>query len=326
MLNCFMCKTTHNSSNYKDCDNLITILINPYKNKKYIIDETLNPNTNELMCTICNKILSSKLNLSIHLKSKICQKEPNKCKKCNKEFTDKRSLQYHINKNVCGKYTKDEIFNANNIIKTTTINTNNSNNISNSNNVLNNLNQKIDNQNNQTIGTQNNIQINVNPEAVQLLPFRDVSYKIPTKKYLEYANNPEQAIKKFVKDNHFNPLKPERMNILNTNPRSNKAQLFDFDDDYNCIWQMKDKTIIAELLYDRGVNALFFAKTMLSAAGVKLDPKKETQLNAKIKEYENNEKVKKKYVDMITDLTYDYRSIVKSNKKKIESQNLLLNK
>jgi len=37
-----------------------------------------------------------------------------------------------------------------------------------------------------------------------------------------------------------------------------------------------------ELLCDRGVNALFFAKTMLAAAGIKLNPEKEKQLNTKI--------------------------------------------
>jgi hypothetical protein len=109
------------------------------------------------------------------------------------------------------------------------------------------------------------------------------------------------------------------MNILNTNPRSNRIQLFDFDEDFICRWQTKNKTDIAELLYDRGVNILFFAKTMLSAAGIKLDPRKETQLNAKIRDYESDEKLKKKYIDMITDLTYDYRDMVELNKKKYDN-------
>ena len=151
-----------------------------------------------------------------------------------------------------------------------------------------------------------------------MVPFRDVSYKIPTKKYLEYANNPDQAVKQFVKDYHLNPNKPERMNVLNTNRRDNRVQLFDFDEDFICRWQTKDKSKVLELLCDRGVNALFFAKTMLAAAGIKLDPKKETALNAKIKEYESSDKIKKHYVDMIGDLTYDYRDVVESNKKKID--------
>jgi hypothetical protein len=72
--------------------------------------------------------------------------------------------------------------------------------------------------------------------------------------------------------------------ILNTNRRDNRVQLFDFDDNFVCRWLTRDKSKICELLYDRGVNNLFFAKIMLSAAGVKLDPTKETELNAKIKE------------------------------------------
>jgi len=114
------------------------------------------------------------------------------------------------------------------------------------------------------------------------------------------------------------------MNVLNTNPRSNRVQLFDYDEDFVCRWQTKDKNDISELLFDRGVNILFFAKIMLASAGVKLDPKKETKLNARIKEYENDEKLKKKYIDMISDLTYDYREMVGTNKKLIDQENQLL--
>jgi hypothetical protein len=63
---------------------------------------------------------------------------------------------------------------------------------------------------------------------------------------------------------------------------------------------------------------------MLASAGVKLDPKKETKLNARIKEYENDEKLKKKYIDMISDLTYDYREMIGTNKKLIDQENQLL--
>ena len=63
---------------------------------------------------------------------------------------------------------------------------------------------------------------------------------------------------------------------------------------------------------------------MLAAAGIKLNPEKEKQLNTKIKEYESNDKIKKKYVDMIADLTYDYREEVETNRKKVDSQQLLI--
>jgi hypothetical protein len=140
---------------------------------------------------------------------------------------------------------------------------------------------------------------------------------------LEYASNPEQAIKQFIRENHFNPDKPERMNVLNTNRRDNRVQLFDYDEDFICRWQTKDKSKIIELLYDRGMNHLFFAKMMLDCAGVKLDPKKETKLKEKIKEYEND-KVKKQCLDMIADMTYDYREMVETNKKSIDRQQKLL--
>ena len=263
-------------------------------------------------CEKCGKVLSS--NYKKHIESNICKKNTTdeydyKCYSCDTVFASKQNLKYHQMNNVCGHINKID-------------------------NQINNSNINSNNTTNNTANTQNNIQINVNSERTEMLPFRDASYKITTKKYLEYANNPrrvnlyflqkykcpDQAIKQFVKDYHLNPNKPERQNILNTNRRDNRVQLFDFDEDFICRWQTKDKSKVLELLCDRGVNALFFAKTMLAAAGIKLDPKKEIELNAKIKEYESSDKVKKKYVDMIGDLTYDYRDMVESNKKKVDSQ------
>ncbi len=312
MINCFICNTTHNKDNYLNCDKIISLMIENYKTKVFTNDLVIKKTKHKkYTCEKCNKVLSSKENYLNHIQKNICNKDPFKCPTCNKIFTNKRNLDIHVNKNICGKIISNIINPP--IISNTTNNTSNT-----ANNTTN-----VQNQQNNNIQNQNNVVINVNPtsdleKVVEMLPFRDASYKISTKKYLEYANNPEQAIKKFVKDEHLNPAKPERLNILNTNPRSNRVQLFDYDDDFICRWQTKNKTDVAELLFDRGVNILFFAKTMLSAAGIKLDPKKETQLNAKIKEYESNDKVKKKYIDMITDLTYDYRDVVEYNKKNIE--------
>jgi RNase P subunit RPR2 len=267
-------------------------MINKHKNidtKLYI--KELNK-IKKYKCNNCNKILSSFKNYNMHIENKTCNKDKRPiCKNCGKEFYEHRNLKRHIELEICIKKNR----------KNENLNIVNSNNITN-------IGTNIQTQNNQ----QNNVVINLNStddlkKVSDILPFRDASYKIPTKKYLEYANNPrrvnlyflqkykcpDQAIKQFVKDYHLNPNKPERQNILNTNRRDNRVQLFDFDEDFICRWQTKDKSKVLELLCDRGVNALFFAKTMLSAAGVKLDPKKETELNAKIKEYESSDKVKK---------------------------------
>jgi hypothetical protein len=298
-------------SNYKKIntkvlmDEIISIKKRRNKNKKY-------------KCDFCKVYLSSLANYRNHTLTFKC-KNKNKdliCDKCGNKFATKQNLKYHLTHNVCMQ----------NIITNLPIPESNISNISNISNTSNNTTNNLTNSNNTANNVQNNIQINVNPEPIEILPFRDASYKIPTKKYLEYANNPDQAIKQFVKDYHLNPDKPDRMNVLNTNRRDNRVQLFDFDEDFICRWQTKDKSKVLELLCDRGVNALFFAKTMLAAAGIKLDPKKEIELNAKIKEYESSDKVKKKYVDMIGDLTYDYRDIVETNKKKIDQhQKQLIN-
>ena len=240
------------------------------------------------------------------------------CKFCNKQFKSKQNLDYHLENNVCG-----EVINLNQPTITNITNTTNiAGNVLNTNiGTLNNVNNSINNSIN--INVNANTTEDLKKKVVDLLPFRETGYKVSTEKYLEYASNPAQAIKQFIKEHHFNPDKPERLNILNTNRRDNRIQLFDYDDDFICRWQTKDKSKIIELLYDRGMNHLFFAKMMLDGAGVKLDAKKEKKLKEQIKEYEND-KVKKKCLDMISDMTYDYRELVESNKKNIEKQQKLL--
>jgi hypothetical protein len=324
---CFLCKTNH-KINCFECDKIISMLISNYQkiNTKFLMEEIASlkksnskSKNKKYKCEFCEVYLSSLANYRNHTSTFKC-KNKNKdinCDKCGNKFATKQNLKYHMSHNVCGGVNDKSINNCDNLDP-------NVSNISNVSNTTNNLTNSNNTANNNTNNIQNNIQINVNPDPIEMLPFRDVSYKIPTKKYLEYANNPDQAIKQFVKDYHLNPEKPDRMNVLNTNRRDNRVQLFDFDEDFICRWQTKDKSKVLELLCDRGVNALFFAKTMLAAAGIKLDPEKETALNAKIKEYESSDKVKKKYVDMIGDLTYDYRDVVESNKKKMDSQQKLI--
>jgi hypothetical protein len=105
------------------------------------------------------------------------------------------------------------------------------------------------------------------------------------------------------------------MNILNTNRRDNRVQIFDKDEDNVLRWLTKDKYTINELLYDRGINYLFVAKDILEENGIKVDPKKEAALNKKIEEFETDPKTKKEYISMISDLTYDYHDLVEQNKK-----------
>ena len=276
-------------------------------------------------CDNCNKIFKDNRNLKFHITNNICKKIKIKieCEKCSKIFKDKRSLTYHKNNNVC-KNINNESKNLNNESKN--VINESKNNINNTNNGIN-----IQTQNNQNINNQNinNININLNntndiQAVVDMIPFRNVKYNITPEKYLEYAKYPERAIKSFIKDEHFNPNKPERMNILNTNRRDNKVQVLDRDDYDEIRWMIKSKTDINELLYDRGVNHLYVAKNILEENGIFLDARTKQRLNDKINEYETDDKCKKEQIDMISDLTYNYRDIVESNKK--INNKLLLNK
>jgi hypothetical protein len=222
------------------------------------------------------------------------------CKNCYKEFSKIDGLKYHISKQVC--YKKENLItNMTNQKRINNITNNTTNNIQN-------------NQNNQQIIIAVNNADDLK-KVVNLIPFRNTGYDIPLTNYLEYINNPGQAIKKFIKDQHFNPDKPERMNILNTNRRDNRVQIFDKDEDNIPRWLTKDKYAINELLYDRGINYLFVAKDILEENGIKVDPNKEVALNKKIEEFETDPKTKKEYISMISDLTYDYHDMVEQNKK-----------
>ena len=291
------------------------VLINKYKNIdiiKLFEDIKYYKNkikTNKYLCNLCNKQFTNITNMKNHINNKICEKQTEfKCNICYKLFPLKKNYIYHIQHKVC----KKNIYNSceqKNIINNITNNTQNINN------------QNIFNQNigNQTINNQN-IFIALNntsdlKKVVELIPFRNASYNITPEKYLEYANNPEQAIQLFIKDEHFNPNKPERMNILNTNLRSNRVQIFDRDNDNICRWMTKDKATISELLYDRGINHIFVAKNIIEENGLFLDPRKERNLKEKINEYETNPRIKKQYISMISDLSYDYHNMIENNRK-----------
>ena len=313
----------HTVFNLINCDNIFSDRIKKnieyYENitKKLIFKkEFIKCN---YQCNKCKKIIINKQNYNLHIKNNICEKikKKIKCEKCNKIFTDKRSLIYHKNKNVC-KNINDNPNNINNNANTKNneINTNINNGINiqtqNNQNNINNININLNNTNDININLNNTNDIQ---KVVDMIPFRNVKYNITPEKYLEYAKYPERAIKSFIKDEHFNPNKPERMNILNTNRRDNKVQVLDRDDYDEIRWMIKSKTDINELLYDRGVNHLYVAKNILEENGIFLDARTKQRLNDKINEYETDDKSKKEQIDMISDLTYNYRDIVETNKK-----------
>jgi hypothetical protein len=330
---CFKNIDKHNFYQLFKCDNIYsdTIKTVSYSFSKIYFAELNNIKINKFkkindskhyQCVHCNKIIINKQNYEIHIKNKSCMKQIKeyKCERCNKKFNVKKTLNYHLNNFVCKKIIKEnDIANDNQQINNITNNTSNiekQQNINNTNNI-----QKQENINNQIINI--NLPNSTENNPIEMLPFRNSKYNISPKKYLEYAKNPEMAIKDFIKDQHFNPKNPERMNILDTNSRSNRINVLDYDDDLNVRWLLRSKENIYNLLYNRGVNYLFVAKNILSEHGIKLDIFTEQRLNEKIKEYENDEKSKKEQISMISDLTYNYRDMVATNKK---SNKQLLNK
>jgi hypothetical protein len=314
---CVICKLDHNIINNIICLSKLEKLIIKYNKynkiqhmenffqKKYYCDIENRNQIKKHKCYDCYKEFNKLESLNYHLNNQVCKKNKQykinnklQCKNCFKEFSKIDGLKYHINKKVCFK--KEEL--VHNINNTTNNTTNN-----NTTNIQNNQN------NQQIIIAVNNAEDF--KKVVELIPFRNTGYDIPLSHYIDYVNNPAQAIKKFIKDQHFNPDKPDRMNILNTNRRDNRVQIFDKDEDNIPRWLTRDKYTINELLYDRGINYLFIAKDILEENGIKVDPNKEAALNKKIEEFESDPKTKKEYISMISDLTYDYHEIVEENKK-----------
>jgi hypothetical protein len=309
---CLYCKGRH--SNIELCyyiNNSIIYFKNLNINE--ILDEIkcYKNNNKNFKCNICRKYFTNNKNLRNHINKKVCEKDKgHKCKICNKFFAIKRNYKYHVNNKVCFKTNQNNIQNIQNI-------QNNITNIQTQNNIQNN--------NQQIIIAVNNA--DDFKKVVELIPFRNIKYNITTETYLEYVNNPDQAIKKFIKDQHFNPNKPERMNVHNTNLKSNRIHVFDDEDNDRGRWMIKDKSTITELLYDRGLNHLFVAKDIVESNGIRIDPRKIQKLEEKIKQLENDDKTRKEYMEMISDMSYNYREMVEENKKSIysiQTQNLVI--
>jgi hypothetical protein len=209
----------------------------------------------------------------------------------------------------------------NNNNNTTNINnTNNTDNSTTNNNTTNNTDNSITNNNQQNIiiavSGKEDIE-EVCKQVCKLIPFRYTKYKPSVQDLIGYFNNPNKAIQQIIINEHFNPSKPEQMNIHNTNCRSNRMQVFDEDENGLERWITRDKTDVCDDLYEKSVNEMFFAKTNLKVKGYHVDSKKEKTMNDKIRELETNKKVRKEYMDKIADITWDYRDVVHQNKKLI---------
>jgi len=249
------------------------------------------------------------------------------CLFCKKFFTRSHNYNYHILNNVCGLVEQNDNIHQittkpNTTKPNTTNNTNNTDNSTTNNNTDNSTTNNIQTQNN----NQQNIIIAVSgkedieevcKQVCKLIPFRYTKYKPSVRDLIGYFNNPNKAIQQIIINEHFNPSKPEQMNIHNTNCRSNRMQVFDEDENGLERWITRDKTDVCDDLYEKSVNEMFFAKTNLKIKGYHVDSKKEKTMNDKIRELETNKKIRKEYMDKISDITWDYRDVVQQNKKLI---------
>ena len=127
-------------------------------------------------------------------------------------------------------------------------------------------------------------------------------------------NNP---IARLIIDTHFNPDKPENMNILNTNIKDNRIKVYDYDDDDDEKWLIKDKKEICETLYYNCVYALFNSLTNTYHNGeINISKQSFERIISVITTYYNDIRVIKEYIKIISYVTYNNRHIVLDNIKK----------
>ena len=330
-------------------DKIILMLVDYYKQisiksyleeleiyKKKIIEYE---KKNKFKCQKCERILSSAVNYKNHIENNQCERiKGHYCDFCRKHFTRKHNYKYHVNNNICGL-----------VINNIEDNNNDDNNLENSpiqqnqlsppiqqiqqitNNTTNNTDNSTTNTANTTnIGTQNNNQQNiiiavtgkndieeVCKQVSKLIPFRYTKYKPSAKDLISYFNNPNKAIQQIIINEHFNPAKPEQMNIHNTNCRSNRMQVFDEDENGSERWITRDKTDVCDDLYEKSVNEMFFAKHNLKLKGYRVSSEKEKNMNSKINDLETNKKIRKEYMNKISDLTWDYKDVVQVNRRNL---------
>lgn len=298
------------------------------------------------ICPYCDRILSSLLNYHKHIENSVCRKDvKNTCVTCNKYFSRKSNYDYHIKNQVCRKKDLLDIIyqtdsdslqqTQNNVTQlvqpipiqqitnntTNNITNNTDNSTKNTTNTANTTNIQTQNNNNQqniiiAVSGKKDIE-EVCKQVSKLIPFRYTKYKPSVQDLISYFNNPNKAIQHIIINEHFNPDKPEQMNIHNTNCRSNRMQVFDEDENGSERWITRDKTDVCDDLYEKSVNEMFFAKHNLKLKGYRTSSEKEKNMNDKIHQLETNKKIRKEYMNKISDITWDYKDVVQTNKRNL---------
>jgi len=287
-------------------------------------------------CNYCNKTFTRNHNYQRHIKKNICSNpDINVLNKRNKHILDAlkkkptqklyqstqsiqpiQSIQHTHTHTHTSTPIQQITNNTDNRINNITNNTDNS--TTNTANTTNIQTQNNNNQQNIIIAVSGKKDIEeVCKQVSKLIPFRYTKYKPSVQDLISYFNNPNKAIQHIIINEHFNPDKPEQMNIHNTNCRSNRMQVFDEDENGSERWITRDKTDVCDDLYEKSVNEMFFAKHNLKLKGYRVSSEKEKNMNDKIHQLETNKKVRKEYMNKISDITWDYKDVVQTNKRNL---------
>lgn len=211
---------------------------------------------NHYYCNLCNFYSDHKANYERHLKTKkhqtistklgenakklakVSQKKNNySCLYCNKEYKHRSSLSKHIKYN-CEK-NKDEDLKE--LVRLMNLQ------IQQKDNQINNMNRQIEKlteklQVNHITNNTMNIHNNI-----QLLSYNDTDVSHLTNK--DYVNSIKKVtfcVKHIIEKIHFNPDKPENMNIYISNMKDKYIMVYE-----NGVWVLKNKSLELDNLYER---------------------------------------------------------------------------
>ncbi len=307
---CCICKKIHSIDGLIKCDLFLTSSISKYTNLKTdLLMDDIKKYKSRHSCDICNKIFTTITNYKYHVEHNVCnkikvsRKKEIKCDICEKVFTDKRSLIYHQNKVVCEKnqeITKLQPLKTNNqqIITTNNINNTNSNNTNN----INNSNNNISNNN-----TQNNITNNI-----KLVPYDDIKYDYMSESVLRKAFEvPGEAFQSITTDIFFDPDNKENHVIYCPNLNNNQIHVFN-GNKFTDGWDVLDKKKFFKEMLTKQMNTLEQIFKCNEEDDNPLEIDNIVGFTNLLKEFNKNNDVIKEYTNILNNICYRKKHIVKN--------------
>ena len=231
-------------------------------------DTKLKANLTKHLLTNKHKLLeTAKSQQKVNIESTKSQEKVNVCKYCDKQFKHKQSMYYHI-KYSCNK-NKDEDLKE--LVRLLNVQLEQQ---------RNDFQSQLQSQSKQIEKLMGKLEINNsfnsfnNINHITLLAYKDTDVShLTDKDYISCIKKVNFCVKNLIEKVHFNPLKPENMNIYISNMKDKYLMVYDGN-----TWNLANKQHELEKLYDE-------KEVMLEEW---LETNKDTEMKEKFLRYINN--------------------------------------